>query len=897
VVGTGWRFRLDPEDRGLADHWPLTPDPITEPIAVPGSWQGQGFGHDGKDLVWDFRLECRTFRATYRGTGWYAVACQPPAEWQGHRLWLNFGGAHPSAEVWLNGTRLGENSLPFVPFGFEVTDRVRWDRDNALVIRVHEANRELGFAYNWQGNWSGLYRQVEWRATGPCPIAQCRLLPDVGARVLTARLAVPDRAPPGLHCRIEVRRRGEPALVASASGAFVGSEATCVVSVPSPAPWSPDVPSLYHVDVAVLADGEVSDAWSDRVGFAKLSVEGKHVCINGEPYYLRGSGDFLSCPETGCPDWDRDRWHRKLRALRDYGYNYVRLQSYVYGPEYYDVADEVGLLVQSEMGMLGGWGGHTAWHVYAWPPPTPAYREALRRQWNLVVERDVNHPSANLYCMSNELGDGSHFPRTAQRCARETKAIKPTALVLYTDGGLNESLPQDIVNAEAGRDANTPRPVVQHEFRWWSSFPDVRHLDRYAGAVRPYAAELALEAAGRHGIRHVLGDGVQASQRLQLVEAKGKMEACRRDHPRLAGICHFNAMDANPSPQGIITEHYGQKIATAAEWLQTNGDAVVLCSLGFDQRVRLGGEPMACSLWVSDFSHPPLRQPELTWELVSEGQALESGVLRGPHTPFCTCAWGQIEVPVPAVGRPVRATLQVALREDGRSVRNAWDLWLLPAVTPLPAGLALHGQPQFTWLKTLQGVPVAAPAPTGMAVLLSERLDDAVVAFLRQGGRVLLVASEGLVRPFNPKFGFSFGQYYFTPPANYPPYEDGHDGIIVRDHALLGGLPHEGFADLQFFRVIARAPPLDLGPLGLNDRDPVIRPLHSFPVGRSLGYLTEGSVGTGRLVVCALELDQSWPEARYLLTAMCRYLADSTATAPPGLAPAAVEALVSGTAL
>ncbi|MDD2485751.1 MAG: hypothetical protein PHD91_03780 [bacterium] len=31
------------------------------------------------------------------------------------------------------------------------------------------------------------------------------------------------------------------------------------------------------------------------------------------------------------------------------------------------------------------------------------YREALWKQWNLVVARDVNHLPANLYCMSNEL--------------------------------------------------------------------------------------------------------------------------------------------------------------------------------------------------------------------------------------------------------------------------------------------------------------------------------------------------------------------------------------------------------------------------------------------------------------------------------------------------------------
>lgn len=897
VIATGWRFRLDPDDRGLAQRWPGDDEAIREPMQVPGSWQGQGFGYDGNDLVWDFRLECRTFRATYRGTGWYAVSCRPPAEWQGQRIWLNFGGAHPSAEVWLNGERLGANGLPFVPFGFEVTENVRFGADNSLVVRIHEGNRELGFAYSWQGNWSGLYRQVEWRATGPAAIGRCLLHPDLEQGWLAVKLTADAPAGASRRYRLVVRPWGRPGEAIDAEGAVTGADVDVSVIVPSPDPWSPDAPSLYEVQVSLTEDGVVSDALAERVGFVRLHAEGKHLCINGEPYYWRGTGDFISCPETGCPDWDRDHWRKKLQALREYGYNYARLQSYVYGPEYYDAADEVGLLVQSEIGMLGGWGGNTQWHVYAWPPPTPGYREALRRQWDLVVERDASHPSANLYCMSNELGDATHFPRTAWRCARETTALKPTALVIFTDGGLNESLPQGFVNAEASRDADTTLPIIQHEFRWWSSFPDVRLIPRYNGAVRPYAAEMARKAAAHHGIEHVLEEAIEASQRLQLVEAKGQMEACRRDHPTLAGICHFSAMDTNPSPQGVITEFYERKAAGAAEWRETNGDTVVLSSLGFDDRVRIGGEEMTCSLFASDFSHPPLRHPRLEWTLVVRDQVAQRGVLEVSHEPFRTHPLGEIAFRVPEVARPARAALHVELSEGERTFTNTWGLWIFPDLSSGPSGLSLYGTPEHTWLRQLTSVP-AAELPNGThGILLAETLGEHVLAFLRRGGRVLLAASEGLVRPFNPKFGFNFGQYYFTPPANYPPYEDGHDGIIVRDHPLLGDLPHEGFADLQFFRPIAQSPPLDLEPLGLNDREPIIRPVHSYPVGRSLGYVVEGGVGSGHLVVCALDLDPSWPEGRYLLKAIRDYLAEGPRAAPKPFSSEAIEALAAGTAL
>ena len=67
----GWLFRLDPDDQGVKQQWFRKPALFREPINVPGCWQGQGFGGDGDDDIWDFRVSTRVFRATYEGTGWY----------------------------------------------------------------------------------------------------------------------------------------------------------------------------------------------------------------------------------------------------------------------------------------------------------------------------------------------------------------------------------------------------------------------------------------------------------------------------------------------------------------------------------------------------------------------------------------------------------------------------------------------------------------------------------------------------------------------------------------------------------------------------------------------------------------------------------------------------------
>jgi len=59
-----WLFRLDPDERGRAQGWFKRPGALRDRIEVPGCWQGQGFGGDGADTPWDFRLPARVFLAT-----------------------------------------------------------------------------------------------------------------------------------------------------------------------------------------------------------------------------------------------------------------------------------------------------------------------------------------------------------------------------------------------------------------------------------------------------------------------------------------------------------------------------------------------------------------------------------------------------------------------------------------------------------------------------------------------------------------------------------------------------------------------------------------------------------------------------------------------------------------
>ena len=115
-----WRFRTDPEDRGVKDGWHTRPDTRAEPwqdIRTDDFWTNQGVKH--------------------HGVAWYATRFTVPAGAKG-RLWLLFAVLDGQAEVWVDGRSAGK--LPGEPWdkakAVEVTSLVAAGKESQLVIRV-----------------------------------------------------------------------------------------------------------------------------------------------------------------------------------------------------------------------------------------------------------------------------------------------------------------------------------------------------------------------------------------------------------------------------------------------------------------------------------------------------------------------------------------------------------------------------------------------------------------------------------------------------------------------------------------------------------------------------------------------------------------------------------------
>ena len=114
---------------------------------------------------------------------------------------------------------------------------------------------------------------------------------------------------------------------------------------------------------------------------------------------------------------------------------------------------------------------------------------------------------------------------------------------------------------------------------------------------------------------------------------------------------------------------------------------------------------------------------------------------------------------------------------------------------------------------------------------------------------------------------------------------------------MLGNFSHEGFCDLQFFRMIDKSPPIELDPFGELKDEPVIRQIGTYQVCQKLAYLMEFVIGRGGMIISALDLDPKLPEANYLLSQILRYAAGKDFRPKDRLSRKAIEYLISETNL
>ncbi|WP_242153769.1 glycoside hydrolase family 2 protein [Sphingomonas sp. BAUL-RG-20F-R05-02] len=320
----------------------------------------------------------------YQGLMWYQRTFPAPVQRRG-RYFLRFGAANYSTVVYLNGKPVGRHEGGFTPFAFEVTKLLR-DGDNQVTVGVDSQATETTVpppVTDWE-NYGGITRPIRLIATPDTYVddAWVRLQRD-GKLAVDVHLDGPQAANRAVHLRV-AELHLDRAGVTDAHGDWRATVAAPRALVR----WSPERPKLY--DVAVDA-GE--DHWHDRIGFRTIETRGADILLNGKPIFLRGIS--MHEEELGT-DPTRAMTPAAARALLSeikdglHG-NYVRLAHYPHAEVTLRLADEMGLLVWSEVPVY--------WRV-AWGDPDTLARARAMLAEN--IHRDRNRAAIAIWSVANE---------------------------------------------------------------------------------------------------------------------------------------------------------------------------------------------------------------------------------------------------------------------------------------------------------------------------------------------------------------------------------------------------------------------------------------------------------------------------------------------------------------
>jgi beta-glucuronidase len=320
----------------------------------------------------------------YSGLVWYQRTFNVTAPRKG-RTFIRFGAVDYRADVYVNGKAVGTHFGGFTPFAFEVTDVLR-SGSNQITVGVDSERNDLDVpppVTDWE-NYGGITRSVSMITVPEIFIddAWVRLNKD-GRIVASVRLNGVQMGKSPVSLRI-------PSLGLTIAG-VTDNEGNWTGTGSAPRSlrrWSPETPVLY--DVRFEGAGDVV---TDRVGFRTIEVRGDDIVLNGKPVFLRGISMHEEELGTNPVRAITPAAARALLSEIKQGLNgnFVRLAHYPHSEVMTRAADELGLLVWSEIPVY--------WRVEWSNPGTLSLAKAMLRE-NIL--RDRNRASIILWSVGNE---------------------------------------------------------------------------------------------------------------------------------------------------------------------------------------------------------------------------------------------------------------------------------------------------------------------------------------------------------------------------------------------------------------------------------------------------------------------------------------------------------------
>ena len=292
---------------------------------------------------------------------------------------LEFEGVYHNAEVWLNGQKTA-----FRPYGYTnfYVDCAPYLHAGENELRVIARNADQPNSRWYSG--AGIYRPVQlWTARGAHIT-----LNGVKIRTLSLQPAVVEvrvkTTAPGTVC---LTVDGLPAMQQESSG-----EAVFTLTIDNARLWTPETPNLYTCRVN-FADDEVTETF----GIRKVEWGTDGFLLNGKRLIIQGACIHHDNGLLGAV-CDPDAVARKVRLLKENGYNAIRSAHNPCSKALLTECDRQGMLIMDEY--IDHWYIHKTEHDYV-----DYFNDWWRQDLTDMVEKDYNHPCVVLYSTGNEVSE------------------------------------------------------------------------------------------------------------------------------------------------------------------------------------------------------------------------------------------------------------------------------------------------------------------------------------------------------------------------------------------------------------------------------------------------------------------------------------------------------------
>ncbi|OHX64516.1 glycoside hydrolase family 2 TIM barrel-domain containing protein [Flammeovirga pacifica] len=372
------------------------------------------------------------------GIGWYRKTFLVNKTSFSKITYVNFDGVYMNSEVWVNGTSLGKRPYGYISFRYDIS-KYLVEGENSIAVRV---DNSLEPSARWY-HPCGIYAAVQLVEVHPVHIlpnsvfvTTPEITPARGKVNVKVDVSSAKTQGNGLQLEASIVTLEGKSIASTLQTIEDNSKALSVnLEIEKPLRWSPDTPNLYVVKTKIILGDKTIDEIDTRFGFRTVEWnKDTGFWLNGNNLKLKGVCEHWEGGPVGGA-WTKPMLRWKLNLLKEMGINAIRPSHNPTPPMFYDICDEIGLLVMDEI--------FDGWHKKA---PQDYGKQAFSEWWQRDITewitRDRNHPSIFVYSLGNE----THSD-IAPELVEFSRNLDPTRL--YTSGAGN-SEDMDIIGVNGG---------------------------------------------------------------------------------------------------------------------------------------------------------------------------------------------------------------------------------------------------------------------------------------------------------------------------------------------------------------------------------------------------------------------------------------------------------------